>query len=301
MARTHPVHDTIAALTRTQRATIHITPTIAYRVTAPCLLEQLAVELGASNTGSGGRTIPSSRLLVATDAWDLWQDIQTSVHTWAAELELDRRPYRPQPTPSRPAAGPRPHRPAPWWMLLDPDAADLVDPTRLPVPARPAAARREQVAAPRPQVPPVGRLLRLVAATAVGRGLDQIADAIWRSAERWRAGIEAMLHHQLEQRGVRGVDCPSCYATTVLDQRDDGDFRMPAIVLVQREIAGEPLTWLTCQACGWSRGAGDLVTAGRNAWLTAVADCWRLWWHLRPVRRHRRDECRSCRKEKIPA
>lgn len=207
MARQHPAHNAVNALTRQHRMTIQITPTVRYTVTAPCLLAQLRDDLATSSSGTGGREIPRSRILLAEDAWDLWTEIHHSTHTWADTLGLDRR-YRDDGHP----------------------------------------------------IPPVGRLLRLTTATATGRGLDQVADAIARSANRWRAQIQAMLHGIQEQRGVRGAECPACAADSVVEQRPDGRYRVPAIVLVQRAVAGNPLCWLACLACGWSRGLADLAT-----------------------------------------
>ncbi|HLU43585.1 MAG TPA: hypothetical protein VKZ67_00970 [Natronosporangium sp.] len=217
MTRPHPAHDAVAALTRRQKTTIHITPTVRYRATAPCLLAQLRAELAASTTGTGGRTIPTSRPPIATDVLDLWTEITWTVHSWAHHLNLDRQPY-----------------------LADDDGHPI---------------------------PPAGRLLRHVAATATGRGLDDIADAIHHAAQRWRTQIEAMLHGRVEQRGIRAATCPACSATTVRETRQDevvegrpgsGVYTVPAVVLVDREIAGEHLRWLTCLACGWSRNLEHL-------------------------------------------
>ena len=216
--RQHPVHDAIAALTRRQRRTISVTPTVHYRVTAPSLLAQLRAELAASTTGTGGRTIPTSRPPIATDVLDLWTEIVTSTHTWADVLDVDRRPY------------------------LSPNTDPDTDP------------------------PPVGRLLRHVAGLATSRGLDQMADAIWLAATRWRRQITTWLHGVQEQRGVRGAQCPDCEATHVTDDRPgDGRVLIPAVVLVDRDLDGNRLQWLACLACGWSRGLADLAdlaTAG---------------------------------------
>lgn len=231
--RQHPVHDAIAALTRRQRRTISVTPTVHYRVTAPSLLAQLRDSLAASTTGTGGRTIPTSRPPIATDVLDLWTEITTSTHTWAAVLDVDRRPY------------------------LSPNTDPDTDP------------------------PPVGRLLRHVAGLATSRGLDQMADAIWHAATRWRRQIEGMLHGRVEQRGIRAAACPACSAATVREIRQDevvdgrpgsGVYTVPAVVLVDREIAGEHLRWLTCLACGWSHSLTDehlVRVASRPLWRTS--------------------------------
>lgn len=127
-------------------------------------------------------------------------------------------------------------------------------------------------------IPPVGRLLRLVTATATGRGQAEIADAIHTAATRWRAQIAAMLHGVQQQRGVRGAQCPTCSATTIVETRPQevipgragsGRYRVPAIVLVRREVAGEPLRWLACLACGWSTPAGDDTAARLNQVVVA--------------------------------
>jgi hypothetical protein len=301
MTRQHPVHDTIAALTRVHHQHIHITPTTSYRVHAPCLLQQLADELGVSDRGAGGHTTPTAgRVLVATDAFDLWQQIHTLTHSWATELQLDQRPYHRRVSGGRGADRPTQQRqPPPWYATLTlPDDTPAEVLTRIgtrldqitTAPPPPPVARQ-----PRPdptrarQLPPVGRLLRLVAGTATGRGLDQTADIIWRHTTRWHTQIQQMLTGRAEQQGIRGASCPQpscaalcsrhrhppnlcpdpacctaagCQPAAVLDIRHDGGYLVPAIVLVRREVAGEPLSWLTCLACGWSRNLAALeVTA----------------------------------------
>lgn len=266
--RQHPVHDTVAALTRVQRQHIEVTPTVSYRVEAPCLLQQLyeAVALG---TEAGGRGVPGSRANIAIDALDLWREILHNTAGWADTLGIDRAPYRQPPPPPPPArAQPARQRPLPWLQALQ--LADDTPPevltavgdqlSRLPTgTSYDPEPVREQI--PNPdrihQLPPVGRLLRAAAGTATSAGLDPVADAIHRNADRWRAQIEAMLHGVQEQRGVRGAICPACETSTVVDERDDGRYRIPAVVLVQREVAGEPLSWLACLACGWSRNLYD--------------------------------------------
>src|SRR5690606_25746558 len=105
-----------------------------------------------------------------------------------------------------------------------------------------------------------------VAGLATSRGLDQMADAIWLAATRWRRQITTWLHGVQEQRGVRGAQCPDCEATHVTDDRPgDGRVLIPAVVLVDRDLDGNRLQWLACLACGWSRGLADLAdlaTAG---------------------------------------
>jgi hypothetical protein len=303
MSRQHPVHDTIAALTRVQKTRIIVNPDapthlqVSYSPEpAPCLLQQLVEELACSTSGGGGRTIPSSRLLMATDAWDLWTQIQTSTHAWARELELDRRPYLHRVhggrRPDRPT---RQRQPAPWFATLAVAAGtppevltQLGDRLGAVATTLPPAPARQQLADPGRlhQLPPAGRLLRHVAATATSRGLDPLADAIHRSGQRWRAQIEQMLHGVQEQRGVRGATCPACEARWVLEDRADGaTYRLPTIILVQRQVAGEPLTWLACLACGWSRGAGDLLQATAATWLAMLADIHQRLHQLLPPRR----------------
>jgi hypothetical protein len=274
MARQHPVHDTIAALTRVQKTRIIVNPDapthlqVSYSPEpAPCLLQQLVEELGCSDSGGGGRTIPSSRLLLAPDAWDLWTEIQTSAHTWARELDLNRRPYLTRVHGGRGPDRPTQQRhPAPWWTLTVVDdtppevLAQLGQALAAVKTTHPPALRRVLGVDDRDrahQLPPVGRLLRHAAATATGRGLDPVADAIHRAAQRWHAQIEAMLHGVQAQRGVRGAQCPHCEATTVAEERPDGTYQVPSVVLVQREMAGAPLSWLACLACGWSRSLAD--------------------------------------------
>lgn len=232
----HPVHDSVAALTRRQRQTIAVTPTVRYRVQAPCLLQQLqdAIGVGMETSTTAGRSIPSSRPTVAVDALDLWLEVQTNTHAWAHALDVDRRPYTPG-TPS------------------------------------PAG------------LPPVARLLRHVAGVVTGRALERMADAIHTAAVRWQRQIVAMLHGTVEQRGVRGAECPACSQTTVVERRDDGRVRVPAVVLVQREIEGNALTWLACLACGWARDLASLapnesMRGASSAELGDVPSC-----HTRPT------------------
>src|SRR5690606_41274528 len=66
--RQHPVHDTVAALTRRQRRTISVTPTVHYRATAPSLLAQLRASLAASPTAPGAPPIPTTPPPPATPA-----------------------------------------------------------------------------------------------------------------------------------------------------------------------------------------------------------------------------------------
>lgn len=109
-----------------------------------------------------------------------------------------------------------------------------------------------------PATPPVGRLLRAVAATAVSQGKQPIADAVQRAAEKWHRQILAMLTGQVDQRPVRGAACFDCGQTSVLEERaGDGTYRVPALVLVTNDQTGEPMHWLACRACGWNEQVAE--------------------------------------------
>ncbi len=108
---------------------------------------------------------------------------------------------------------------------------------------------------PSSNTPWLGRLLRHCAAEAVSRGLPNTADRIEHNARSWAAQITAMLTGRTEQRSIRGAQCPHCWATTIVEERPDGLYRVPAVILVTRDT----LRWLVCQACGSTELGLDLA------------------------------------------
>ena len=192
----HVALETVGKLIRTQKTVIQVGPTIAYTVTAPCLLAQLHDSIGVGMERGGGASIPGSRPPVDTEALDLWHDIAYTVHAWADHLGIDRRDKQPE-----------------------------------------------------SETPHVGRLLRTVAATASSTGRERLTAKVIERADTWRTRIAIYLAGIVPQRGIRGAQCEHCGHTTVLETRDDGTYKVPAIVVVT-----EPDTaWIVCQACGDTR------------------------------------------------
>lgn len=111
----------------------------------------------------------------------------------------------------------------------------------------------------KPTTPPVGKLLRAVAAVASTTARDEVAGAITRCARRWAKQIEEIVDQQRDQWAIRGATCPQCGQTEVIEERDDvnrtrddgrGTFRAPALVHVAAGL-DESEGHLVCQACGW--------------------------------------------------
>ncbi len=266
------LHDAVGALIRTQTLRIHYLPGLRsahYTVRAPCLLAQLEAEVGASTggTASGGR---GAATLVASDALDLWVAILTAVHAWARHLGIDRRPYLDR-TPITASGAADPEREPGWMRRLAPHLApvDWAGPLAAPgppdtgssppPPPAPAAhlwrlGLEDTPALADRHVPPVGRLLRAVAATIVERGDERVADAVTRSTLRWADQIRALLTHTGELRALRGMACASCAATTARDERPDGVYPVPALVVRMAVMdGGDPddrWPYLQCRACG---------------------------------------------------
>jgi len=111
-------------------------------------------------------------------------------------------------------------------------------------------------------IPWIGRLLRTTTATAVSKGLTEMADRIETNTIRWTAQINAIITGRPETRGIRGATCPTCTTLWVTEERQgEGNVRMPAICLTVRQVDAGLLRWLTCIACGWSQALSDDVTA----------------------------------------
>jgi hypothetical protein len=102
-------------------------------------------------------------------------------------------------------------------------------------------------------LPPTGRLLRAVYATAVGVGWAVAAETIGRRAGTWLARIDTMFAGERTGRvlPLRDYPCRECGAREVVDERDGERYRMPAVQaqLVDRG-SGEMWPYLTCLACG---------------------------------------------------
>jgi hypothetical protein len=101
-------------------------------------------------------------------------------------------------------------------------------------------------------LPPVGKLLRAVAAEATGRALQDAVDALTRSCRSWTDRIIGLFAPSEGQHAIYGAKCPDCGATTVTTPRDGENIQTPAIVRApDRE---KPLVWYICQACTSMRG-----------------------------------------------
>lgn len=275
---THPALDAVAALIRAQTMRIEYDgiPGLTYRVKAPSLLAQLAAAVGVGMEAGGVRGVPGSRPTINADVLDLWTELVTATAAWCAALGVDRAPLRVAPASQVPARDPAPRalaqrRRALDLQLFDLQAADLV--REMP------AGRRDYVRG-RPvnldatdtpdDTPAIGRLLRSCAANAISRGWTEIADRIRTSAHAWAGRIETMLGARPGQRRVRRASCPSCAATSVIEDRDGTDYRVPALALVEYEQGGQVLLWLVCSACGWfAQVTGD-----------AFEDPWGWWRHV---------------------
>lgn len=296
--------DAVAELVRPHKLRIQLTPAVAYTVRAPCLLAQLEHALGLGSE-SGGRGVPSSRPLIAPEAWDLWVDVVTATYAWADHFGIDRAPYRRQtgvvvdPLDRRPPPERVPGwmtvlagwvRPVAWADVPEVLAAPSGARRSVPAPEVPAARRLVPLplddGAPLADIPPVGRLLRAVAAEAIARGQDDVAKRIARSATSWARQTRTLLRQlEVEERvwPIRGQECGQCGATTAMESRhedrcpEDCDaprcrYRVPAIqvrlqpvpVGEDDEDSEEPALWpyWVCLACGdnaWVQPSGSEV------------------------------------------
>jgi hypothetical protein len=106
---------------------------------------------------------------------------------------------------------------------------------------------------PESPTPHVGRLLRTVAATASSTGRELMTNKVIDKAVDWRERITRMLAGTVAQRGIRGAACDVCGQQTVEEQREDGRYRVPAIVVATRPEG----TWIVCQYCGDTRSITD--------------------------------------------
>lgn len=284
--------DAVAQLLRQQTMRIHYLPGLPathYTVRAPSLLTQLGHAVASSTGGRGGRTIPGSRIPLDVDGLQLWTDIHTSVSAWAQALGVDRRPYVAQ-AHAQAASERRELEPA-WMRSLRPWLGPVAwdQPIEVPEkPAEPAPAPRLQLPAPEhhlpledrghldPALPPIGRLLRVTAAAALGAG-DRAQAAVRTMTRRcscgrdiapadcttgcWVHRITGMLSAIVEDREIRGAMCPECSSTTAIEDRSPGQtgqleyrFRVPAVVIRIAVLpdAGPDELWAyrMCRACG---------------------------------------------------
>lgn len=104
-------------------------------------------------------------------------------------------------------------------------------------------------------IPWTGRLLRTATATAHGRGWHAAVNRVEAKAIAWRQQIEAVLTGTQQQRPLRGARCTWCLATTITEDREDGTYRTPALILITRDHLAE--RWLVCQACGHNEPMAD--------------------------------------------
>lgn len=252
------VTDAVGALVRTQTLRVHYLGERFYTARAPCLLTQLHQAVHSSSGGRGGRTVAGSRIPLAADALDLWVEVASSVHGWADALGVDRRPYR-----AGELAGWRYTERTPGWVRrlwpwLGPAAATG---RSLPLPEPPRAVHPVPAGDPDPlgdrAVPPIGRLLKVVAAQSVALGQGEVEDRIAHRAAGWGERIRVMLAGWAPDERIfplRGVACSVCGRSTVVDDVDGERFVRPAVEVRFQTLEGMdpedlwPERW--CLACG---------------------------------------------------
>lgn len=194
-------------------------------VYAPCLLQQLAEDVVSSLNGGGGRTTPGSKALIDHAALDLWVEIASSVGAWAVVLGVDRSRYR---VGDQSYASPH-HR----------------------------GEGTEHV-------PPLGLLLRSVAATAVSRpDRAALAEKVEANCRTWARRIgRRSTRNPEDDHDLPGVPCPRCGTTWVVAVPEPGEERIvwelaedfpyetrAAAVFVERGETGV-IRCLWCRACG---------------------------------------------------
>jgi hypothetical protein len=200
--------------------------------------------------------VPASRLPLAADALDLWVEITANVHGWADLLHIDRRPYR----AAERVQFEREERLPGWlrrlWQWTGPAGEMLA-----PLPVLPPAIHRLAVEDHDPladrTVPPVGQLLRAVAARAATLAVDEVTDRIAYKAHSWADRIRTMLGGvQADDHiyPIRGATCPACGAFSVLEARDGERYQVPAVQVRFMPLdGGEPddlWAYRMCVACG---------------------------------------------------
>lgn len=258
------LHDTVGDLIRAQTLQVHYLPGDpgrSYTVRAPCLLAQLRTAVASSSGGRGGRSVPGSRLPLAADALDLWVEVTSTVHHWADALRIDRRPYR---TAERTQFVPAERMPG-WLRRTWAWSSDQVDEHGTPVPITPLppvppAIYRLTLEDHDPltdrTIPPIGQLLKAVAARAASLAVDEVTDRITTKAHGWTGRIRTMLAGlQVDEqiRPIRGATCQACGAVTAPEQRDDGLYLVPAVQVRFMPLDGadgELWAYRFCVACG---------------------------------------------------
>jgi hypothetical protein len=258
------LHDAVGELIRAQTRTVHYLPGDPdrwYTVRAPCLLTQLRTTIASSTGGRGGRTVPSSRLPLDSGALDLWVEITGNVHAWADALHIDRRPYR---AAERTQFTP-PDRMPGWLRRTWVWSSDHVDQHGTPVPIEPLPpvapaiyrlALEDHDPLTDRTIPPVGQLLKAVAARAASLAVDEVTERITTKSTGWTSRIRAMLAGlQVDEqiRPIRGAQCPECGASTAPEQRDDGLYLVPAVQVRFMPLDGadgELWAYRMCIACG---------------------------------------------------
>jgi hypothetical protein len=246
---TDSLHQAVNLLLRRPTRRIDVGPA-HYTVRAPCLLQQLADAVAASTNGAGGRTTPGSKLPVNTDAMDLLHEIEFSVHTWARDLDIDRRPYL--------KAAEKAAEPAPGYS----HAERLI--------RQRAAARVGRAVPVRDEPPPTGLLLRAVAAAVSGRtDREDMAQAIERNCRRWDTRIRTLIDpDERLGRDLTRVACPHCGVAWVVPDYESEIWRPsttdPTLVRVPALWAEVGTTGvircLWCRACSTYTWRDDLAS-----------------------------------------
>lgn len=292
------VADAAGELLRQQALRVHFLPgqpETFYTARAPSLLDQLGDAVASSGGGRGGHTVAGPRLPLDAGALDLWTEMHLSVHGWARQLGVDRRPYlaRGYDTGWR-------REPIPPWMITHARwvravAWDRPIETPTPTQPRPELIAVEPHRAAVDELPGLGRLLRETVAAAVAPGFEEVARALGRRCwcardiapddcgRCWVHRIKGMLAPDMADRELRGAACWEC-RTEVLDPRtgtrllapttttiieQDGErYRVPAIVARVALLRGllvdgaEDDLWIyrMCRACG-AEGWLDYTTS----------------------------------------
>lgn len=226
----HPAVIAVGQLIATETMRIEITPTVAYTVRAPCLLQQLVDAIGVG-LETGGRGVPGSRPPIAVEAWDLWVEVTHNAHAWAGLLGVDARRYvTPEPAGARPVN-----------VRGTPPAGRLLRAVAL-------------------QAVTTGRDLVADAITRCAERWARQITAMLTGAVEQRAirgaGCPTCTEIRPYPRGLIGPWAGPQHTTTIIEEREENGrlvpYRVPAIVLVVREQGQDRLRWLVCRACGWS-------------------------------------------------
>lgn len=125
-------------------------------------------------------------------------------------------------------------------------------------------------------IPPVGLVLRAVAAAAIAQHADELADRVAHDAHHWANQIRSMLAGPaVDERlyPIRGAHCSQCGATTASEPRDDGQhYRVPAVqVRVMREDQDDHGHWHLRPADSIDQDGAWLyqmcLACGANGWV----------------------------------